>query len=838
MSVDKEALIAECANGNIANILKKIKAELGYSDKIEIIRVVIEHQGLDGLKEVFTYISGHYRFAFEQAIQYGKLECLLYILNAAKEKKQKLKIPLVRACLTGDADSVKRLIAKSSELGFKKILLHAAVIGKNSDIIETLLEKGFTQNVKDASGRLAIDYSDSDSPQALFDKYSTEHVVALREELRKHPHANDALKNLAKLNGGPDTRVIYENAQMMLAQSDPADQKNYAINMLKCAYADQPPIDKTIIDAVNAVVIAQFDDAAKRLDCEQLKTACHEFSTSFLNATSRKILDKLPEITAIISSSEPSIEKIKALFDVGYLRRQRMKIPDTWHALFTVLDLLCAKITKSDVSCDIKPFVMKDRPELESELYMAVQCNMHHYASVLISEQLPKPQNVVCQGQYLLKAAYDNNDKTLFELIHQHDEIEYGNNDVAIPGAVHFQCHDILKSEVSFLYTRDHVLDSGETVLHMACRNQDIESIKMLIDAGWTFGVKNSSDETPAQLLEEDLTKQLTSWAFKDEKEKIIDELIANGLLSTSDAVHLACSLESSKLVRHLLGNQDPLALTDYPDKNPLHVASEKANLGILIQLLTKLSDSEIKRDFVLKADSKSKSALHYGVMSGKPEIIDELFKSVADLPFAYAINNGSTPMQLALQQKDNAVAIALFKAGESLVVDPKNPDHQTIEKEIESLKLMNAKAALRRASEQFSGATKKELKAHVLNLCCDVKDNDSDNITLLNEVRKAIEEKDVSNLQKSAETYQATHGSNHRTATIIFTVAAIALVIVGAFLLVLLTPLTIGAIVLGGGVTSGVIAGTLFYKSRHSADQITNEVTEMTNCLQPQASS
>ena len=95
--------------------------------------------------------------------------------------------------------------------------------------------------------------------------------------------------------------------------------------------------------------------------------------------------------------------------------------------------------------------------------------------------------------------------------------------------------------------------------------------------------------------------------------------------------LHLACRLNSEKVVYYLLiAGADPNACT-HKGRNVLHFAAQ-STYSILCMILVKLSKYINKKDIVNQQDSQGDTPLHFaGCMEHMPELWDELIKHGAD---------------------------------------------------------------------------------------------------------------------------------------------------------------------------------------------------------------
>ena len=256
---------------------------------------------------------------------------------------------------------------------------------------------------------------------------------------------------------------------------------------------------------------------------------------------------------------------------------------------------------------------------------------------------------------------------------------------------IHFACksgmkavvYEILRQDEGQLEVRNK---KGMTPLNMALIEKNEEIALMLIDQGASIRTQSVYDINPiflachvgmlsvvAKILKVDKEqlnaidifhgKTLLMHALEDEQEEMVLMLLEQGAVINekrigSALIHLACSAGMEKVVSKILeGDEDQLNVKDRQGYTPIMHAVQGKNKSLINTLIDLGAD--------LKAEDNSQSTvLHYvSYMKDMEDIITKIVEKDDSLLNAQT-KYGSTPLHVAIADKNEKIALHLIKLG------------------------------------------------------------------------------------------------------------------------------------------------------------------------------
>ena len=207
----------------------------------------------------------------------------------------------------------------------------------------------------------------------------------------------------------------------------------------------------------------------------------------------------------------------------------------------------------------------------------------------------------------------------------------------------------------------DEVDDDGDAVLHIASDNDNIEVVRMLLRMGASIKSRNEADPTPHGLAvkknRDDIRRMPT---FREDKHsrtlmlacrfndlETVKALQCQGITfqmkdgCRNTPLHLASRENHREMVSHILQHDVGPNETNGEGKTPLHLASGAGHLAAADLLLQRRADTSIK-------DLQGNTPLHLACMNGRWRIAELLIKNGADVNCRN--RNGASPLYLASQ--------------------------------------------------------------------------------------------------------------------------------------------------------------------------------------------
>jgi ankyrin repeat protein/uncharacterized caspase-like protein len=197
---------------------------------------------------------------------------------------------------------------------------------------------------------------------------------------------------------------------------------------------------------------------------------------------------------------------------------------------------------------------------------------------------------------------------------------------------------DNIESIISEDPSRINEKDSdGDSLLHLAVREGNVDTLKFLISKGADVNIKNNYGETPLQI------------AAHFENAEIVIQLVSNGAeINIKDSLgvtplHDAVYHGQVEIVKYLISQGAEININDIRNKIPLHYAVMDDNIEISKYLITKGADVNAR-------DDDGKSSLHYTATYGNLELTTSLVTIGAQvntrdklnrIPLHYAADEG-----------------------------------------------------------------------------------------------------------------------------------------------------------------------------------------------------
>lgn len=240
--------------------------------------------------------------------------------------------------------------------------------------------------------------------------------------------------------------------------------------------------------------------------------------------------------------------------------------------------------------------------------------------------------------------------------------------------------------------------DFGETALHKAAEQGDLESVKILIQAGARKDIKNNKGLTALDLAKKDnkiavveflqtshkaevkkiasknnYSKELFK-AAQGGKTKIIQNLIDKGVdfdvqdKNGNTAYHIAAQKGRASVVKLLLSEGD---IDENPTNNdgnePIHEAAKYDHATVIKIILDNDSDEVDAQN-----NNNGFTPLHYAAQAGNVKAAKMLIQYDADLDDQD--NNGNTPLHLAVMAgQDMPILKLLISKGANVAINNNN---------------------------------------------------------------------------------------------------------------------------------------------------------------------
>lgn len=158
------------------------------------------------------------------------------------------------------------------------------------------------------------------------------------------------------------------------------------------------------------------------------------------------------------------------------------------------------------------------------------------------------------------------------------------NNSIAIETLGHaalFGNVNAVKAAISFGIDLNSFTKNGETALHKAIRNEQLDVVRLLLESGADPNLKNKDDGEPSTMI-----------ALREGNKFIVDELFTSeiDLNARNDSgwtlLMTAIESENIKVVKNLLNNKIEIDAQDNSGNTALSIAKEMQNNKITRLLL------------------------------------------------------------------------------------------------------------------------------------------------------------------------------------------------------------------------------------------------------------
>ncbi len=165
--------------------------------------------------------------------------------------------------------------------------------------------------------------------------------------------------------------------------------------------------------------------------------------------------------------------------------------------------------------------------------------------------------------------------------------------------------------------------DAGNSPLHLAIIQENLELCSILIKAGADVNAKNKKLQTPLHLVLRMMCNSITKKILQENIALLLLDNKANVHARTLNHVtplHLAAAINNPSVIRKLLKeNANVNAMTLKDRKTPFHVVLQKGSPEMVELLILHGADMNAKTLI------SGKTPLHYAVMSGKIENVSRL---------------------------------------------------------------------------------------------------------------------------------------------------------------------------------------------------------------------
>ena len=175
--------------------------------------------------------------------------------------------------------------------------------------------------------------------------------------------------------------------------------------------------------------------------------------------------------------------------------------------------------------------------------------------------------------------------------------------------AIEDKNYNFIKNISMFNFDFSNYIHKGQTALHMAVKNNDIELVNLIISLGGNVNTKNINGKTPLHLatLQENYDAIITL---------IENNALANETnLNQATALHLACALENSNtklsIIVALIKHGADIEARNHLSQTPLHLLCGYKQDTDAIKILLKLGANPMNTDYTGK--NCLEIAGHYG---------------------------------------------------------------------------------------------------------------------------------------------------------------------------------------------------------------------------------
>ena len=199
----------------------------------------------------------------------------------------------------------------------------------------------------------------------------------------------------------------------------------------------------------------------------------------------------------------------------------------------------------------------------------------------------------------------------------------------------------------------------GDTAFHLACEQDDIELVQLLVDDHSPVNVVNHIGNTPFHVAAQNRTTTVMECLIKKYDGSIAELVNYNG----DNLLHLACKESSFHVINLLLDHGCSVTLKNNSGNTPIHIACYKKvpNINVVACLLNKCSGS-----LDCHKNNDNDTILHVASQSGDIQIVKLLLKHCSAI---CQNSNGDTPIHIACSINQHSIVECLLDSTES--VDP-----------------------------------------------------------------------------------------------------------------------------------------------------------------------